>query len=278
MDYFVKTFTKLAQASDEKVQDSDLTYAALNQRCATIIKAGDFPNKIAKKKTVKPVPQQVVVEAPAPKSESAEEENYVAPDEAADMAADFDDAFASDSDEAPPVKKEAPAPKKQEHAEDAAIEVIEDADGNKQEEEKVQDGDNSGHHQRRERGDRGDRGGKIYRNRGGPNEEGGDRGNYRGNRGNNRRGRPSTGYKKANEDDEGFNVVQDKNTESRGRRRPRGRGNYRGGEDRGGRGGEFHRGGEGYYRGRGRGGDGEGSGRGDRGRGGRGRGERPPRK
>ena len=57
MDYFVKTFTKLAQASDEKVQDSDLTYAALNQRCATIIKAGDFPNKIAKKKTVKPVPQ-----------------------------------------------------------------------------------------------------------------------------------------------------------------------------------------------------------------------------
>jgi len=34
-----------------------LTYAALNQRCATIIKAGDFPNTIAKKKTVKPVPQ-----------------------------------------------------------------------------------------------------------------------------------------------------------------------------------------------------------------------------
>ena len=209
------------------------------------------------------------------------------------MAGAFDDAFGSDSDEAPPVKKEAYVHKTEDrYADDAAIEVIEDADGNKQEEEKVQDGENSGNPQRRGRNNRGngeyrgndrgnDRGGRIYRNRGGNDEEGGDRGNYRGNRGNNQRRRPNTGYKKpTDEDDEGFNVVKDKNDENRGRRRPRG--NYRGGE-RGDRGGDFQRGGEGrgFYRGRGRGGDGEGSGRGDRGdrgRGGRGRGERPPRK
>jgi hypothetical protein len=42
------------------------------------------------------------------------------------LAGAFDDAFASDSDDAPPVKKEAPAPKQQEHAQDAAVEIIND--------------------------------------------------------------------------------------------------------------------------------------------------------
>ena len=267
-----------------------MTFDALNQRCATIIRAGDFPSTIEKKKTAKPVVQQQIVEAH--KAESVEEvveEEVVVPDDAADMAGAFDDAFGSDSDEAPPVKAEFVHKTEDRYATDAAIEVIEDADGNKKQEEgKVQDGEHSGN-TRRGRNNRGnyrgndngnDRGGRIYRNRGGNDEEGGDRGNYRGNRGNNQRRerRPNTGQKRPSdgEDDEGFNVVQDKNTENRGRRRPRGE--YRG--NRGGDRGDFQRGGEGrgYYRGRGRGGDGEGSGRGDRGRGGRGRGERPPRK
>jgi len=51
MDYFVKTWAKLAQGSTESVQDSDMTYDALNQRCATIVKAGMFPTTILKKKT-----------------------------------------------------------------------------------------------------------------------------------------------------------------------------------------------------------------------------------
>merc|ERR1711935_873993 len=109
--------------------------------------------------------------------EEVSEEEVVVPDDAADMAGAFDDAFGSDSDEAPPVKKAEFVHKTEDrYANDAAIEVIEDADGNKKQEEgKVQDGEHSGNA----------RGGRINRNRGGNDEEGGDRGNYRGNRGNN---------------------------------------------------------------------------------------------
>merc|ERR1712021_224237 len=83
------------------------------------------------------------------------------------------------NDEAPPVKKAEFVHKTEDrYANDAAIEVIEDDDGNKKQEEgKVQDGEHSGNPRR----------GRNNRNRGGNDEEGGDRGNYRGNRGNNQR-------------------------------------------------------------------------------------------
>merc|ERR1711935_942823 len=68
--------------------------------------------------------------------EEVSEEEVVVPDDAADMAGAFDDAFGSDSDEAPPVKKAEFVHKTWDrYANDAAIEVIEDADGNKKQEE-----------------------------------------------------------------------------------------------------------------------------------------------
>lgn len=71
------------------------------------MRTGAFPQTILKKKTVKPV--QEIEEAH--KVESEAEPEVEAPEEAADLAGAFDDAFGSDSDEAPPAKKEAPPPR-----------------------------------------------------------------------------------------------------------------------------------------------------------------------
>ena len=101
MDSFYKSWSKLVTGSKDTVQDSELTFEEVNERATSLMKAGDFPAVIQGKKEEPVQHVQEAHEAPA-------EEEVEIPDDAADLAAGFDDAFGSDSDDAPAQKNEAP--------------------------------------------------------------------------------------------------------------------------------------------------------------------------
>ena len=92
---------KLVTGSKDSVEGSDLSYDEVNRRATQLMETGNFPAVL---QTKKEEPVKHVQEA----HEAQEEEAVDIPDDAADLAAGFDDAFGSDSDDAPPAKTEAP--------------------------------------------------------------------------------------------------------------------------------------------------------------------------
>lgn len=213
LDAMTAKWNKLVLGHKEAIPGSEVSFKDLRDKLPDMLKESSLPAEITGVKV-----EEEKEEEPEPAAEQSEEE---VPEDVADAAVDFAagfDVFDSDSDDAgpPPKKEEPPAPVKDE---EEKVEEVPEAGGTEPVGETAGDGgEDAPADGERGRGGRG-RGNKNWRKRGrggdGPDGEGGeghrgDRGE-RGDRGWRGRGdrRPRTA-KPANQDDEGFEVVGNK--------------------------------------------------------------------